>query len=188
MYVSIYIHISIYIYIYIYILDICIRKQYVRQCTLLKCQTHSCHSVGTPPQQHRTALETEGQTDGCFSKLPFNCHLPDVASVGDWLKNCPWVASRVVVHLHERIRLLAYEHFLQHRSFTYFRSARFGTDRLASGQIGPPQDRQARLGTDRPALGQTGPPWDRQARLVTVWNPPDADRTVGDLIWKRIQF
>ncbi|KAJ1473859.1 hypothetical protein T484DRAFT_1972041 [Baffinella frigidus] len=38
--------------------------------------------------------------------------------------------------------------------------ARLGIDRPASGQIGPPQDRQARLGTDIPASGRIGPPRD----------------------------
>ena len=43
-----------------------------------------------------TALETtQGQIDGFRSQLPFKCYLPEVASVGDLLKICPWVASRV---------------------------------------------------------------------------------------------
>ena len=43
------------------------------------------------------ALETtQGQIDSFFSQLPFKCYLPEVASVADSLKICPWVASRVV--------------------------------------------------------------------------------------------
>ena len=43
-----------------------------------------------------TALETtNGQMDGFFSQLSYKCHQNRVASVGDWLKICPWVASRV---------------------------------------------------------------------------------------------
>ena len=34
--------------------------------------------------------------DGFFSQLPFKCYLPEVESVGDCLKICLWVASRVV--------------------------------------------------------------------------------------------
>jgi hypothetical protein len=46
--------------------------------------------------RERTTLETtQGPKDGLFSLLPFKCHLPEVASVGDWLNICPWVASRV---------------------------------------------------------------------------------------------
>ena len=30
------------------------------------------------------------------SQVPYKCHLEEVVSVGDWLKICPWVASRVV--------------------------------------------------------------------------------------------
>ena len=42
-----------------------------------------------------TSLETTlGQTDGFFSQLIFKCYLPEVASVKDWRKICPWVASR----------------------------------------------------------------------------------------------
>ena len=38
---------------------------------------------------------TQGQFDGFFSQLSYKCHLPEVASVEDWLKICPRVASRV---------------------------------------------------------------------------------------------
>ena len=38
---------------------------------------------------------SQGQIDGFFSQLPFKYNLPEVASVGDFLKICPWVASRV---------------------------------------------------------------------------------------------
>jgi len=44
----------------------------------------------------RTALEaTQGQFDGFFSQLPYTYHQNRVASVGDSLKICPWVTSRV---------------------------------------------------------------------------------------------
>ena len=39
---------------------------------------------------------TQGQIDGFFSQLPSKCYLTVVASVGDWLEICPWVASRMV--------------------------------------------------------------------------------------------
>ena len=42
-----------------------------------------------------TLKTSQGQIDGFFSQLPFKCYLPEVASVGDALKICPWVASRV---------------------------------------------------------------------------------------------
>jgi len=37
------------------------------------------------------------QIDGFFIQLPYKCHQNRVASVGDWLKICPWVAYRVVL-------------------------------------------------------------------------------------------
>ena len=42
----------------------------------------------------------QGQIDGFFSQLPFKCYLPEVASVGDSLQICPWVASRAAHMLH----------------------------------------------------------------------------------------
>ena len=42
-----------------------------------------------------TLEATQGQIDGFFSQLPHNCHQNRMASVGDWLKICPWVTSRV---------------------------------------------------------------------------------------------
>ena len=46
--------------------------------------------------QPRATLETtQGQLDGFFGQLPYKCCLPEVASVGDCLKICPWVASRM---------------------------------------------------------------------------------------------
>jgi len=46
------------------------------------------------------ALEaTQGHMDGFFSQLPYKCHLKEVASVGDRLKICPWVTSRVVTQI-----------------------------------------------------------------------------------------
>ena len=53
-------------------------------------------SVQTPVVTHSTLETTQGQIDGFFSQLPFRCYLPEVASVGDRHKICPWVASRVV--------------------------------------------------------------------------------------------
>ena len=50
-----------------------------------------------PPNCTQAALEaTQGQIDGIFSQLPYKCHLEEVASVGDWLKMCPGLDSRVV--------------------------------------------------------------------------------------------
>jgi len=44
------------------------------------------------------ALEaTQEQLHGVFSQLPYKCHQNRVASVGDLLKICPWVASRVAL-------------------------------------------------------------------------------------------
>jgi hypothetical protein len=43
------------------------------------------------------ALEaTQGQMDGFFSQLLYKCHLQESASVGDRLKICPHIDSRVV--------------------------------------------------------------------------------------------
>ena len=55
-------------------------------------------SGGKETIQVLSTLETtQGQKDGFFSKILFKCTLPEVASVGDQLKICPWVASRVVL-------------------------------------------------------------------------------------------
>ena len=43
-----------------------------------------------------TLETTQGQMDGFFSQLLFKCYLPEVASLCDLLKICPWVVSRVV--------------------------------------------------------------------------------------------
>ena len=58
------------------------------------------------PRAHasESTLETtKGQTDGFSSQLPFKCYLPEVTSVGDGLKICPWAATlqggRGVMHL-----------------------------------------------------------------------------------------
>ena len=50
---------------------------------------------GTSHQPAATLETPQGQKDGFFSQLPFKWYLPEVASVGDSLKICPWVASRV---------------------------------------------------------------------------------------------
>jgi len=55
-----------------------------------------------------TLQATQGQIDGFFSQLPYTCHQNRVASVGDGLDICPWVASRVEPSfetLHMRPRL-----------------------------------------------------------------------------------
>ena len=47
-------------------------------------------------RRYPPALEaTQGQMDGFFSQLPYTCHLGQVASVGDRLKFCPELGSRV---------------------------------------------------------------------------------------------
>ena len=63
-------------------------------------------SAGGPPEEVRpnltqpAALEaTQGQMDGFFSQLPYKCHLEEVASVGDWLKICPQLDSRVGIEI-----------------------------------------------------------------------------------------
>ena len=38
---------------------------------------------------------TQGQMDSFFSQLLYKCYLEEITSVGDWLKICPWVTSRV---------------------------------------------------------------------------------------------
>ena len=48
-------------------------------------------NVVLPP----TLETTQGQMNEFFTQLPFNCYLPEVASVEDLLKIFPWVASRV---------------------------------------------------------------------------------------------
>ena len=47
------------------------------------------------PTRSTTLEPTQGQIDGCLSQLPFKCYFPGAASVGDRLKMCPWVVSRV---------------------------------------------------------------------------------------------
>ena len=39
--------------------------------------------------------DNPGNTDGFLSQLQFKCYLLEEASVGDWLKIYPWVASMV---------------------------------------------------------------------------------------------
>ena len=39
--------------------------------------------------------EIQGQMDSILSHLPYKCYLEEVASMGDWLKIPPWVASRL---------------------------------------------------------------------------------------------
>ena len=53
-----------------------------------------------------SALEaTQGQMDGFFSRLPYKCHLEEVASVGDWLKICPQLDSKVAKRCHPGVEL-----------------------------------------------------------------------------------
>ena len=44
-----------------------------------------------------TLKTSQGQIDGLFSQLQSKFHLSEVASVGDWFRICPWVASRVAL-------------------------------------------------------------------------------------------
>ena len=65
-----------------------------------------------------TTLETtQGQVDGSFSQLPFKFHLPEVASVGDCLEICPWVASRVAYWSNLAQAGRGYAQFRQPRHF-----------------------------------------------------------------------
>jgi len=60
----------------------------------LTLRFHAHCSVKT--EESKTTLEaTQGQIDVFFSQLPFKCHQNRPASVGDRLKICPWVTSRV---------------------------------------------------------------------------------------------
>ena len=43
----------------------------------------ACHGLRV---QDTTLVTTQGRIDGFFSQLPFKCYLPEVVSVGDWLK------------------------------------------------------------------------------------------------------
>ena len=49
------------------------------------------HSYLVPPDLEAT----QGQMDGFFRQLLYKCYLEEVASVGDWLKRCPPLDSRV---------------------------------------------------------------------------------------------
>ena len=63
---------------------------------LLIWMTKRTIPVLTTVQFKVSALETtQGQNDSFFSHLPYKCYLKEVASLGDLLKICPWVASRV---------------------------------------------------------------------------------------------
>ena len=54
-------------------------------------------------RQGQAALEaTQGQMDGFFSQLSYKCHLEEVASVGDLLKICPQLESRVGYLAHKK--------------------------------------------------------------------------------------
>ena len=49
-----------------------------------------------PPLGNRAALEaTQGQMDGFYRQLQYKCYFEEVASVGDSLKICLWVAFGV---------------------------------------------------------------------------------------------
>ena len=43
-------------------------------------------------------VATQGQMNGFFSQLPFKSYLQEVASVGDQMKICPQLDSRVDMH------------------------------------------------------------------------------------------
>ena len=54
------------------------------------------YSLDSGERIYASALEaTQGQMDGFFSQLQYKCHLEEVASVGDRLKICPQLDSRV---------------------------------------------------------------------------------------------
>jgi len=44
---------------------------------------------------HTTLETTQGRIDGLLGQHPFKCYLQEVATVGDCLAICRWVASRV---------------------------------------------------------------------------------------------
>ena len=52
-----------------------------------------------------TLEATQGKIDGFFSQLPYKCRQNRVASVGDWLVICPWVASRVASSARGNLRI-----------------------------------------------------------------------------------
>ena len=57
-----------------------------------------------PSGTFQSALDaTQGQIDGFFSQLPYKCQLEEVASVGDSLEICPWVASSVASGRYQRV-------------------------------------------------------------------------------------
>ena len=57
---------------------------------------NSGHGTTNTYKGNPTALEaTWGQIDGFLSQHPYKCHLEEVASVGEWLKICPQLDSRV---------------------------------------------------------------------------------------------
>ena len=65
----------------------------------------TCHSACIAPLE-----ATQGQHGSFLSQLPYKCSLEEEATVGDWLKICPWVASCVgegslVCHLRAISRL-----------------------------------------------------------------------------------
>ena len=62
----------------------------------MRARTTAGRQPGRRIGGNSTLKKTQGQIDGFFSQLPFKCYLPEVASVGDRLKICPRVASRVV--------------------------------------------------------------------------------------------
>ena len=47
------------------------------------------------PRGVSTLETTEGQKDDFFSLLPYTCHILNATYMGDWLKVCPSVASRL---------------------------------------------------------------------------------------------
>jgi hypothetical protein len=48
-----------------------------------------------------TLETTQGEMAGFFRHLPYKWYFQKVAFVGDWLKVCPWVVSRMVNCLDE---------------------------------------------------------------------------------------
>jgi len=106
--------IYMYIFIYAYILTMVHIHIYLYVCIHMKLLTLNqgddarlqWASRGTimsevlnvrDPDKVTALMTTQGQIDGFFSQLSFGCYLPEVASVGDWLNICPWVASRASI-------------------------------------------------------------------------------------------
>ena len=91
-------HMHIHTYVYIHMqwtwrLWMCI---YSGEYIYAECPTSLCPLPALPPPERQqvtsplppppTLEPTQGPKDGFFGQPPFKCYLPEVASVGDWLK------------------------------------------------------------------------------------------------------